>query len=210
MSFDPGFLPPAALAFLIAAGSPGPATLAVAATAMAKGRRSGRALACGLALGLSLWGCVAAAGLGALMLAWAPAMLALRLIGGAYLLYLAWASARSALSRRVDRNIGADTATAGKNFRRGLMLNAMNPKAVLAWTAVIAVALPANATPAEIWAIVALCSGIGLLIYIAYADAFSRPAIMAGYARARRWLEAGFAALFGAAGLKLMLSRGPA
>lgn len=41
--------------FLIAAAYPGPATLAVAATSMAQGCRSGQVPGAGMSVGLALW-----------------------------------------------------------------------------------------------------------------------------------------------------------
>ncbi len=199
-------LAPAAT-FVIAAGSPGPATLAVAATAMARGRRSGLALAAGLALGLALWGVVVGAGLGALMLHWAPALVALRVAGGALLIWLAWKSALSAPAAAPDRDRGLPPAAPGVMFRRGLLLNAMNPKAVLAWTAVIAVGLPSGADAARLWAVVAVCAVLGVAVNSLYAVWFSVPAVTAFYRRARRGLEAAFAAFFGYAGLRLIFWR---
>jgi threonine/homoserine/homoserine lactone efflux protein len=196
-----------AVTFLIAAGSPGPATLAVAATAMARGRSSGLALGAGLAAGLALWGAVAAAGLGALMLHWTPALLTLRIAGGAFLIWLAWKSARSAMSAAPSRDRGLPAAPQVAMFLRGLLLNVLNPKAVLAWTAVIAIGLPSGAGAAQLCAIVAICAVLGAVVYGLYAVGFSIPVVTAFYWRARRGLEAAFAAFFGYAGVRLMFWR---
>ncbi|MEM9043932.1 MAG: LysE family translocator [Pseudomonadota bacterium] len=195
------------LAFLIAAGSPGPATLAVAGTSMLRGRRAGLALSLGLTLGLAFWGAIAAAGFGAVLLHWAPGMLALRLLGGAYLLYLAWQSAKSALNEDRLEMPTATQSSSTRMFARGLLLNLTNPKALLAWAAVIALGVRPGADPSEIPVIVAVCTLIGLFLYLAYAVIFSTERVMSGYRRARRWIEAVFALLFGAAGLKLILDR---
>ena len=205
---DLAYLVAPSLAFLVAAGSPGPATLAVAATAMARGRRAGMATGLGLGLGLAFWGVIAAAGLGAAILAWAPALVVLRLAGGAFLLWLAWKSAKSALQPDVadDPSPLPDRAL----FRRGLLLNLLNPKAVLAWGAVIAIGLPQGAGPAEFAAIVAVCSAIGVALYAIYAVAFSMPPVRGWYTRARRGIEAACALSFGLAGIRLMLWRGGA
>lgn len=196
-----------AVTFLIAAGSPGPATLAVAGTAMAWGRRSSLVLGGGLAVGLALWGVVAAAGFGTLMLHWAPALLVLRIAGGGFLIWLAWKSAQSALAASPAADQLLPAALPVAMFRRGLLLNAMNPKAVLAWTAVIAVGLPSGASAAQLWSIVVVCAGMGVAVYGLYAIGFSIPSVTAGYRRARRGLEAAFAVFFGYAGLRLMFRR---
>lgn len=57
------------MAAFIAMLSPGPATLAIAGTAMSYGRRSALALALGISYGSLIWSVAAAFGLGALMLA---------------------------------------------------------------------------------------------------------------------------------------------
>ncbi|MEM6663472.1 MAG: LysE family translocator [Pseudomonadota bacterium] len=197
------------LAFFIAAASPGPATLAVAATAMARGRRAGLLLGTGLAIGVTFWGALTALGLGALLLLWAPALLAVKVAGGLYLLYLAWLSAKSALSADETRPDRAEEAQ--RLVTRGLTLNLMNPKAVLAWSAAIAVGVPGDGTGGGwIAAIVGLCAIMCLGIYSGYALLFSAPPIARGYARARRWCEAVFALGFSAAGLRLIFWRGEA
>lgn len=198
---------PAVAAFAVLAGSPGPATLAVAATAMARGRAPALALSAGLTLGLAAWGSMALFGLGAALPRWAGALTLLKFVGGAYLLWLAWQSARSALYsgriRPVARR-GADVAL----FRRGLLLNLLNPKAALAWLATLVIASPATeAVTSTMTVTTTLCALLGAVIYGAYATIFSTPALMAGYVRFRRRVEAGLAALFAVAGLRLMFSR---
>jgi threonine efflux protein len=61
-------LPIILLASLIVAASPGPATLAIAGTAMRSGRKQSLALASGITTGSLFWSCAAAFGLGAVML----------------------------------------------------------------------------------------------------------------------------------------------
>ncbi|MEM6973803.1 MAG: LysE family translocator [Pseudomonadota bacterium] len=195
---------PALIAFFVAAASPGPATLALAATAMSRGLRPGMAFATGLAVGLALWGIVAAAGLGALMQTSAWALVVVRMIGGAYLLYLAWQAARAALSAADETR----HLLGGNLFRRGAMLNATNPKAVFAWLAVLSIGLPDGGTPGTLWLMTAACALLGLAIYLSYAMAFSRPAMMAGYASGRRWIEALAALVFGLVGFRLITVRG--
>ena len=188
--------------FTIACGSPGPATLAVTGTAMAQGMRQGLAMAAVLTLGLAAWGLPAGLGFGALVAQSAAALTVMKLLGGAYLLYLSWVTARSALRP-------AETVLkSGGGFRRGLLLNLSNPKAVLAWIATLA--LGTDAAARAPLATVAACTVIGFLLYALYALLFSRAPVMALYRRARRGIEAGFAALFAAAGLRLLLWRTPA
>jgi len=194
-------------AFFVAAASPGPATLAVATTAMAHGRRTALRLGIGLSVGLAAWGVVAAVGLGAVLARSATALLVLRVAGGAYLLFLAVMSARSALSP--GPSAAMPTAAAARPVLRGLLLNLTNPKAVLAWLAVLALGVGPGEGPAVL---AALTLGLGLTgaaIYVTYALCFALPGMRAAYRRGRRAIEAAAAGFFALAGLRLVFTRTP-
>lgn len=187
--------------FLVAAGSPGPATLAVVGASMASGRRAGLALGAGLAVGLAVWGVAVGFGFGALV-AQSPVFLTIfKVIGGGYLMYLAWLSARSAMAEQAAP-AAMDT---GRAFRRGLILNLGNPKAALAWIAALALGSGEGAVG---WGVVAGCAVLGALIYAGYALAFALGPVRGVYTRARRGIEAATAGLFALAGLRLLTWRG--
>jgi len=86
------------LAWAVGGGSPGPATMAIAGTSMNRGRGPGLAVAAGIVSGSAAWGLAAALGLSALMAANAWIVEILRYVGAAYLLYLAFKAARSAMT----------------------------------------------------------------------------------------------------------------
>ncbi|WP_224816968.1 LysE family translocator [Hasllibacter sp. MH4015] len=187
--------------FLVAAGSPGPATLAVAGTAMALGRSAGLMMGAGLALGLASWGLAVGLGFGALV-AQSPVFLTIfKLIGASYLLYLAWVTGRTAFRK----DTAPDTVAEGRAFRRGLILNLGNPKAALAWIAALALSTDGTAPG---WGIVVACAAMGFGIYAAYAFAFALPPVRSTYRRFRRWIDGVTAVLFALAGLRLLAWRG--
>lgn len=187
--------------FLVAAGSPGPATLAVAGASMASGRRAGLSLGAGLAVSLALWGVAVGFGFGALV-AQSPVFLTIfKVIGGGYLLYLAWLSAQSAMAPQA----APQAMDSGRAFRRGLILNLGNPKAALAWIAALALGSDDGAMS---WGVVAACAGLGAVIYGAYAVAFALPPVRGVYMRARRGIEAATAGVFALAGVSLLTWRG--
>lgn len=187
--------------FLVAAGSPGPATLAVAGASMASGRRAGLALGAGLAVGLAVWGVAVGLGFGALV-AQSPVFLTIfKVIGGGYLLYLAWGGARSAMTP-ATAPVAMDS---GRAFRRGLILNLGNPKAALAWIAALALG---SGDGTAGWGVVAACAVLGLVIYATYALAFALDPVRSFYLRARHGIEAVTAGLFALAGLRLLTWRG--
>lgn len=123
-------LPLILIAAFVAGASPGPATLAIAGTSMASGRVSGLALASGITAGSLIWAISAAFGLGAIMLANAWVFEVLRYFGASYLMYLAYKSARSALSSK-EIKVKSLTGSRSTLFTKGLLLQLTNPKAIL-------------------------------------------------------------------------------
>jgi len=194
-------------AWVLAGASPGPATLGIASTSMGLGRRAGLLFACGILLGGAVWGIAAALGMSALMLANAWLVAVLRYVGAAYLLYLGIKSMRSALSAQPSKMGAASSGSARKIFAKGALIHLTNPKAILSWGAVFAIALPPEAQPQDVAALFAFLYSGGICVFIGYAFLFSAPGVVAVYARARRWFEGTFAILFGAAGLKILLTR---
>jgi len=193
-----------ALAFLIAAATPGPANLALMGLSMRAGRRPGLAMAAGLTIGLAFWGGLVAFGLGALVLQSATALMIFRIVGGMVLVWLAWKSARAAF--RADPG-PLPTPPARRTFMAGLLLNLSNPKAAIAWGAAIAVGLPVGAGTADVWLLTGICALIGAGNYLGYALLFSTPRAQAAYGRARRWIEGTAALILGGAGLALLSGR---
>ena len=135
-------------AALIAGASPGPATLAIADTSMRQGRKFGLALAAGVTTGSLMWSVAAAFGLGALMLANAWAFEMLRYFGAAYLLFLAFKSAKSALGPDAEMREGVPARSLGRAYAKGLALHLTNPKAILFFGSLLRSAfLPAHRRP---------------------------------------------------------------
>jgi len=194
-------------AALVAALSPGPATLAIAGTSMQSGRKMGLALASGITSGSWLWSISAALGLGAIMLANVWIFEVMRYFGAGYLLFLAYKSAKSACSAKesVVKSIGAKTYSGA--FSRGLALHVTNPKAILFFGALFAIGVPPGSSPAAL-AIVILAVGVqSTIIFHAYALTFSNAYMVKGYTKLRRWMEALFALAFGGAAFQIFTSR---
>lgn len=205
--FDSLNLPMILLAALVATASPGPATLTIAGTSMHSGRAHGLALASGVTTGSLMWSVGAAAGLGALMLTHAWILEAIRYAGAAYLLYLAWRSARSALSRGDLKAIDIATTTAAQAYRRGLALHLTNPKAILFFGSLYAIGIPHDAPPAALALVIGAVGLQSAIVFHLYALLFSSRAIARVYLRLRRGFEAAFAVAFGIAGFKVLTAR---
>lgn len=194
------------VAALVASASPGPATLAIAGTSMASGRRSGLYLASGITAGSLVWSISAAVGLGAIMLANAWVFEVIRYFGAAYLMYLAFKSARSALSRQSGdaRSVSGSAATL---FSKGFALHITNPKAILFFGSLYSIGVPAGSTFGEI-AVVIIAVGVqSFIVFHGYALLFSSASMTRIYLKLRRLFEGAFAVGFGFASLKILTAR---
>ncbi|PCH46638.1 MAG: amino acid transporter [Hyphomicrobiales bacterium] len=201
-------LPLIMLAGLIAAGSPGPATLALASTSMEHGRKRGLALASGISTGSFIWSVMAALGLGTLMKTNVWAFEMMRYFGAGYLLWLAFKSARSALSASpAPKKLKAQTGGIKSAYLHGLALHLTNPKAILFFASLFAVGIPASAPASSLMLVIAVIGIQSALIFHGYALLFSYGAVVAGYNKLRRWFEVIFACAFGAAGIKILTAR---
>jgi len=199
-------LPLILLAALVASASPGPATLAIAGTSMSRGRTSGLALASGITTGSLIWSVSAALGLGALMLANAWAFELIRYAGAAYLMYLAWKSARSALCAKAIKTRSL-RGHAGALYSKGLALHITNPKAVLFFGSLYAIGLPAEASASQLALVIGAVGLQSLIVFHGYALLFSTPSMTRAYLRLRRWFEGLFALGFGVASVKILTAR---
>ncbi|HZH43997.1 MAG TPA: LysE family transporter [Lysobacter sp.] len=201
--------PLAFAAYFVATASPGPSNLTIMAAAMHDGRRAALALAAGVVTGSLFWGLLAACGLSAVLAAYSGALVAMKIAGGCYLLWLAWRSLRSAMTPTATTtpSAAAGSTTLRHCFMRGFALHITNPKAIFAWLSIVSLALPAGASAPHALAIVAGCIVIGVFVFGGYALLFSAPLARRVYLRIRRWLDAALAAVFATAGLKMLLSR---
>ena len=196
------------LAFAIGVASPGPSVLAVMGMAMAQGRTRALMLALGVVSGSLFWGLCAALGLAALMQRYAAALMLVKLIGGLYLLWMAWQAARKAL-RGTRADAGANDAPApgyAQLYVRGAAMHLTNPKAVVVWLSVVSLALPPGAGAADALAFVATCVPLSAAIFTCYALAFSTSPARRAYRAGERGIHALLAGVFGYAGLRMLLS----
>lgn len=194
------------LAALAASLSPGPASLAIAGTSMARGRRAGLFLTMGIMIGSLAWSLAAALGLGAIMLANAWVFEIIRYAGAAYLLYLAWKSARSALSSK-EVEIRAIDGRPMVLMARGAAIHITNPKSILFFGALYSIGMPAQASAMQLATVVGAVGLQATIVYSGYAVLFSAPPMTRFYLGLRRWFEGAFAIGFGLAGLKVATAR---
>ncbi len=212
-----GFL----VASLLITLTPGPDNLLVLSIGASRGRRSGVAFGLGCAAGCLSHTALAALGVSALIAASATAFTALKLAGGAYLIYLGWQALRnsgagqavaepSAPSADAATAASAPSPTAWRLFGKGLIANAINPKVVMFFLAFLPQFVLPTSGPAP-WQIVQL----GLIFTLQAALLFGALGYFAGsigawlarHGRAGVWLDRIAGTVFVALGVRLMVSR---
>lgn len=194
-------------AYLVATISPGPAVLAIMGVSARHGRVAGLQLASGVVCGSLFWGLCAAFGLATVMAQFAGFFIVLKVGGGLYLLWLALKAFRSAWSN--DANPQASKVSRDRNYvLQGLAIHLTNPKAVLAWVAILAIGVQQDAPVWHALVMFGSCAILGVCVFLGYALLFSTARAQAIYTRARRLFEFLFGCVFGAAGLMLITDRG--
>lgn len=195
-----------ALANAVAILSPGPSFLVVAHTAAGKSRRSGVAAALGVGVSSLILASAALFGLSVLFAQVEWLYLAVRILGGAYLVYLAvrlWMGAREPLV--FAEPDGARDRSSHRAFRIGFLTQLANPKAVLFFGSVFVTLLP-PALPAwmfaAVLAVVFLNEFTWLLLVAVILSARRAQRI---YARMKAGVDRVAAGVLGALGLRLIV-----
>jgi threonine/homoserine/homoserine lactone efflux protein len=116
--------------------TPGPNMAWLAALSLSRGWRIGLAAVAGVALGLSVYGILAALGVAAIIENSTFLYETLRWGSVAYLLWLAWDAWSSADEIAPEESAGEDHERASA-FRRGLIANLLNPKAAVFYVAML-------------------------------------------------------------------------
>ncbi len=196
-------------ALLVGAISPGPSFVFVARTAIALSRGDGIAAALGMGVGGVVLGGFALLGLFVVLAQIAWLDIALRLLGGLYLLYLAirlWRGAGQTIV--VAANSQGRATGLARSFWLSLATQLSNPKAVVIYGGIFAALLP----PAPPLWLSALLPVVILLVevgwYVIVACAFSAERPRAAYLRSKTWIDRCAGAVLGLLGIRLILRSG--
>lgn len=126
--------------------SPGPDNIFVLTQSALRGATAGLIVTLGLSTGLVVHTTAVALGVAAIFQASVLAFTVLKLIGAAYLVYLAWQAFRaSAVGVAGDGSRDGDDITRWQLYRRGIIMNVTNPKVSIFFLAF----LPQFADPAR-------------------------------------------------------------
>jgi RhtB (resistance to homoserine/threonine) family protein len=110
--------------------TPGPDTAYILGRSIAQGREAGVASALGICVGSIFHTCAAALGLSAILATSAVAFGTIKLLGGAYLIFL---GIKMLVDRRKQLSLASNfrRRTASAAFRQGVLTNVLNPKVAL-------------------------------------------------------------------------------
>jgi threonine/homoserine/homoserine lactone efflux protein len=173
-----------AIAALVLIMLPGPDQALITRNALVGGRYGGLLTMLGGVLGLTVHAGAAALGLSALLLASATAFTVLKIVGTAYLLWLAvqmlWSARRSRRWPVADR-AGTVPARRSSYLRQGFLSNALNPKVALFFVTFLPQFLSADSVSPRAQAL--LLSGIFGVLYLAWFGVY-----VAAVDRLGRWL----------------------
>ncbi len=195
----------------VGAMSPGPSFFVVAQNALSKSRAHGVATALGTGLGVSIFAVLASFGVTALLENIPSAYLAFKILGGVYLLYLAyriWRGAKEPLPISADQNTPskAQHGSLVKAFMMGLVTQTSNPKTALVIAGIFAAFVPAE-PPANTVLFVALIAFIiDFCWYAVVAISLSTQATRGVYKKAKSGFDRTASIFLGVVGVKLLMS----
>ena len=185
--------------------SPGPDFLIVSSTALSRGRAHGIQAAVGIATGVLIYSTLALLGIAALLEQALWLAIALKVLGGLYLIYLGIAAWRSTFTSS-GKTPPPKTAKARSAYVSGLLTNLTNPKFIAFCTSIFVFALTPETNLETKVALIAM-AGISPLIWFSLvATVLSRPAMRARYQQARKTIDRIAGSIMILFGIKLVSS----
>lgn len=195
----------ASLIWFAAIVSPGPNFLVISRLALSRSRRLAIGATFGIATASIIYAALTMFGLSALVLSFSWLGDTLRVLGGAYLVWLGIQAWRSG-TRKLPSEVTGACAGRGlmHGFRIGFLTEITNPKAIAFYLGLFAAAVPA-ATP--LWAkLTVLCAGGAMEVawYTVVAFALSSDPMRVRYQQTRRLVDRVLGTLLIAVGLKVV------
>jgi threonine/homoserine/homoserine lactone efflux protein len=189
---------------MVGAMSPGPSFVMVSRLSIARSRVDGLAAAVGIGLGGTIFATLALAGVTALLTQFIWFYVALKVFGGAYLIFIAariWLGASAPIEADAMQR---QQSTIARSFGVAILTQLSNPKAIVVYASVFAAVLPRTIPPSLF---VSLPVGIFLVEaswYALVALVFSSSGPQSVYLRAKKWIDRAAAGLLSCLGLRLI------
>jgi len=195
-------------ALLVGAMSPGPSFILIVQTSAASSRKNGLSMALGLGVGSAIFGLFALLGLQALFEKVEILYWSFKLLGGCYLLYLAyniWKGASGSLA--IDEESKSAKHALHRSFLLGLTTQLSNPKTAIVFASVFATFLNSSLSLWEASVLISLIFLSETLWYGLVAMGFSALKPRQAYLNLKTTIDRFAAGIIAVMGLKLLLSR---
>ncbi len=191
------------LLHLMAAISPGPAVLMAARTGVTQGFAAGAALAVGIGVGGVIWAMAALFGL-AMLFEYAPMLLTgFKLIGGMFLIYMAYKLWKSADQPLVQTGADTPPRSLRSAFLLGLVTQVSNPKPAILFAAIFVGTVPATAGWGTYVALLAAVFFNETMWNTLVSRIFSLEKTRASYLNLKGWIDRAFGGLLALLGVKI-------
>ncbi|CAN7144166.1 LysE family translocator [Neorhizobium sp. LjRoot104] len=203
------FLLSVATIWAVACITPGPNTLLVMRYALTAPRRVPIMAAMGTITGTLCWGFAGWLGINALFQAAPLAYVALKIVGG---LYLVWLGLKIFLDARKSRQsaeiVAARIEVPLKTaYRMGLATNLANPKSALFVASLFAATMPAGTPFLYGLAAIAVMVTVSTVYYTFLVALITHRRVAAAYLRAKKKIDLGVGTVFVGFGTKLLMSQ---
>ena len=190
----------------IGAMSPGPSFLVVARNSLARSRAHGVATALGTGLGVAIFAVLASFGVTTLIEQVPTAYLVFKLVGGGYLLYLAWRIFSSAAEPiQVDTASSRKDQGYGQAFFQGLVTQTSNPKTALVIAGIFAAFVPQNPPPNTAALVAIIAFVIDFSWYACVALVLSAGRSRSAYLRSKSAFDRTAGLFLGMVGIRLLI-----
>lgn len=202
------FLLSVAAIWAVACITPGPNTLLLMRYALTAPRLVAVVAAAGTITGTFCWGLAGWLGINVLFQAAPFAYLAMKILGG---LYLVWLGLRIFLDVRRSQQ-ATDLSTLRTEvplktaYRMGLVTNFANPKSALFVASLFAATMPAGTPFLYGVAAIAVMVAVSCVYYTILIALITHPAVAAAYLRAKKKIDIGVGMVFVGFGTRLLLS----
>ncbi|MEL6114049.1 LysE family translocator [Photobacterium sp. SP02] len=188
---------------------PGPDSLLIAGRAATQGFKAGSAAALGIGSGTLIHIVAAALGLSAVLATSATAFTVVKVLGGAYLIYMAISMLRSSSAAGNTEVMKKPKASLKRIYYQGFITNLFNPKIAVFFLAFmpqfISVSSDNKALAFIVLGLIFNVNGMLWCHFIAWISASLSHRLSVGVAT-KKWLSRFTASLFGVFGIRLLLT----
>lgn len=193
---------------LLAAISPGPDFIYVSQQTLSRGRTAGIICALGVALGLGVHIGYSVLGLAVVIAQAAWLLTAIKIVGGAYLIYLGFKGLRAKAKHQVTEvvKVSVKPESALNTLWKGFLCNVLNPKAPVYFVSVFTVVLSPDM---PLWQLAIY--GLWMMIlqfawFATVAFLLSIPSVNGQFQRAGHWIDRVLGAVMVGLGIKVVTS----